>query len=67
VDQDGYTLDIFVQSRRDRKAATRFFRTLLKGWRNGTSFGLNDLEALVSVAHEGKEWISVHALKSYED
>src|SRR5580765_2249468 len=28
-------------------------------WRNGTSFGLSDLEALVSVAHEAKEWISV--------
>jgi hypothetical protein len=32
-------------------------------WRNGTSFGLSDLEALVSVAREAKEWISAHALK----
>jgi len=31
VDQDGYTLDILVQPRRDRKAAKRFFRKLLKG------------------------------------
>ena len=31
VDQEGYTLDILVQSRRDRKAAKRFFRKLLKG------------------------------------
>jgi len=31
VDQDGYRLDILVQSRRDRKAAKRFFRKLLKG------------------------------------
>ena len=31
VDQDGYTLDILVQSRRDRKAAKRFLRKLLKG------------------------------------
>jgi putative transposase len=31
VDQDGYTLDILVQSRRDKKAAKRFFRKLLKG------------------------------------
>jgi putative transposase len=30
VDQEGYTLDILVQSRRDRKAAKRFFRKLLK-------------------------------------
>ena len=31
VDQDGYTLDILMQSRRDRNAAKRFFRNLLKG------------------------------------
>jgi putative transposase len=31
VDQDGYTLDILVQSRRDHQAAKRFFRKLLKG------------------------------------
>jgi putative transposase len=31
VDQDGHILDILVQSRRDKKAAKRFFRKLLKG------------------------------------
>ena len=31
VDQDGHTLDILVQSRRNRQAAKRFFRKLLKG------------------------------------
>jgi putative transposase len=31
VDQDGYTLDVLVQSRRNTKAAKRFFRKLLKG------------------------------------
>ena len=31
VDQDGDTLDILVQRRRDRRAAERFFRKLLKG------------------------------------
>jgi transposase InsO family protein len=30
---------------------------------NGTSFGLIDIEALVTVACEVKEWISAHALK----
>ena len=30
VDQDGHVLDILVQSRRDAKAAKRFFRKLLK-------------------------------------
>ena len=31
VDQDGDLLDILVQSRRDRRAAVRFFRKVLKG------------------------------------
>jgi putative transposase len=31
VDQDGHVLDILVQRRRDKKAAKRFFRKLLKG------------------------------------
>jgi putative transposase len=30
VDQDGDTLEVLVQSRRDRRAAERFFRKLLK-------------------------------------
>jgi hypothetical protein len=32
-------------------------------WRNGTLFGLNDLEALMNVAVEAKEWIAAHVLK----
>ncbi|MCB1824083.1 MAG: IS6 family transposase [Candidatus Competibacteraceae bacterium] len=31
VDQDGYVLDILVQSRRNKRAAKRFFRKFLKG------------------------------------
>ena len=30
VDQDGFVLDVLVQSRRDKKAAKRLFRKLLK-------------------------------------
>jgi transposase-like protein len=33
VDQDGNVLDILVQSRRDKKAAKKFFHKLLKGLR----------------------------------
>ena len=33
VDQDGNVLDILVQCRRDKKAAKKFFRKLLKGLR----------------------------------
>ena len=32
-------------------------------WRNGSSFGLNDLEALMNVAFEAKEWMIAHTLK----
>ena len=43
VDQDGNVLDILVQSRRDKAAARRFFRRLMKttravpGWSSPTS------------------------------
>jgi putative transposase len=40
VDQDGDSLDILVQKRRDRQAAERFFRKLLKG---AISFGSVDI------------------------
>ena len=33
MDQDGQTLEILVQKRRNTKAAQRFFRKLLKGLR----------------------------------
>ena len=42
---------------------TRPFKDQSGTWRNGTSFGLNDLEALVNVARQAHEWISAHALK----
>ena len=42
---------------------SRPFKDQSGAWRNGTSFGLNDLEALVTVAHEAKEWIAAHVLK----
>jgi hypothetical protein len=35
----------------------------VRGERNETSFGLNDLEAFVTVACDAKEWIAAHALK----
>jgi hypothetical protein len=44
-------------------AFSRSFKDKSGAWRNGTSFGLNDLEALMDVAIEAKEWISAHPLK----
>ena len=42
---------------------SRPFKDQSGEWRNGTSFGLNDLEALMNVAFEAKEWIATHAPK----
>jgi hypothetical protein len=42
---------------------SRPFKDQSGEWHNGTSFGLIDLEALMNVALEAKEWIVAHALK----
>ena len=42
---------------------SRPFKDHSGAWRNGTSFGLNDLEALLTVANEAREWIAAHVLK----
>jgi hypothetical protein len=42
---------------------SRPFKDQSGEWRNGTSFGLNDLETPLTVAREAKEWISAHVFK----
>ena len=42
---------------------SRPFKDQSGAWRNGTSFGLHDLEALMNVALEAQEWMATHALK----
>jgi hypothetical protein len=42
---------------------SRSFKDQSGNWRNGTSFGLNDLEALVTVARQAREWMAAHAMK----
>ena len=42
---------------------SRPFKDQSGEWRNGTSFGLKDLAALLTVAREAKEWIAAHVLK----
>ena len=39
---------------------SRPFKDQTGVWRNSTSFGLTDLEALLTVAREAKEWIAAH-------
>jgi hypothetical protein len=53
------------QAKRVDRSTTfsRQFKDQSGAWRNGTSFGLNDLEALLTGAHEAKAWIAAHVLK----
>jgi hypothetical protein len=51
VDQDGNVLDTLVTSRRDAKAATRFFRKLLRGVRSVLRVLVTDKLASYGVAH----------------
>ena len=42
---------------------SRPFKDQTGVWRNNTSFGLTDLEALLTAARDAKEWIATHTLK----
>jgi putative transposase len=53
VDQHGNVLDILVQSRRNAKAAQRFFRKLLKGLQSVPRVIVTDKLASYQVAHRG--------------
>ena len=50
VDQDGYALDLLVQRRRDKLAAKKFIRTLLKGLTYGPRVIMTDKLASDSAA-----------------
>ena len=51
VDQNGTVLDILIQSRRNAKAATKFFRKLLKGLRYVPKVIVTDKLPSSTVAH----------------
>src|SRR2546422_5774128 len=51
VDQDGDVIDILVQPRRDRRAAARFFRKLLKGQGRAPRRLIPDKHRRYSAAH----------------
>jgi hypothetical protein len=42
---------------------SRPFRDQSGQWRNSSTFGLNDLEALLTVARQAKEWIHGHVFR----
>ena len=51
MDQDGDTIDILVQRRRNKKAAERFFRRLIKGQGGEPSWLMTDKLKSYDAAH----------------
>ena len=66
VDEDGDVLDILVQSRRDRRAAARFFRKLLKGQGREPRLLTTDKLRSYSAAHRTVMPSVVHSPTQYE-
>ena len=67
VDQDGDVIDILVQSRRDRWAAARFFRKLLKGQGCPPRCLITDKLRSYSAAHGVVMRSVVHSTQQYEN
>ncbi len=67
VDQDGDVIDILVQSRRNRQAATRFFRRLLKGQGRAPRRLITDKLRSYSVAHRTVMPSVLHSTQQYEN
>jgi putative transposase len=75
VDQDGYVLDILVQRPRNKKAAKKFFRKLLKSLRYVPrviitdklgSYGAAKREVLPSVEHRQHRYLNNRAENSHQ-
>ena len=75
VDQDGTVLDILVQSRRNKAAARKFFRKLLKGCTyvprvlitdKLASYGAAKREVLPSVEHRQSRYLNNRAENSHQ-
>jgi putative transposase len=75
VDQDGVVLDILVTSHRDAKAATRFFRKLLRRLRSVprvlvtdklASYGVAHRRLIPSVEHRRSKYLNNRAENSHQ-
>jgi putative transposase len=75
VDQDGHVLDILVQRRRDKQAAKKFFRKLLKGLAyvprviitdQLKSYGAAKREMLPRVEHRQHRYLNNRAENSHQ-
>ena len=67
VDQDGDVIDILVQPRRDRRAAERFFRMLLKGQGREPRRLIIDKLGSYSAAHRTVMPSVTHSTEQYEN
>ena len=67
VDEDGDVLDILVQSRRNRRAATRFFRKLLKRQGREPRRLITDKLRSYSAAHRTVRPSVIHSTQQYEN
>ena len=67
VDEDGDTIDILLQSRRNRRAAERFFRKLLKGQGREPRRLITDKLRSYSAAHRTIMSSVIHSTKQYEN
>lgn len=67
VDEDCYVIDILVQSRRDRRAAARFFRKLLKGQGREPRRLITDKLQSYSAAHRTVMPSVGHSTQQYEN
>jgi putative transposase len=67
VDQGGNVLDILVTSRRDAKAAIRFFRKLLTGWQYVPRVLITDkLASYPSVENRRSKYLNNRAENSHQ-
>jgi putative transposase len=75
VDQDGHVFDILVQRRRDKAAAKKFFRKLLKGLRyvprviitdQLKSYGAAKQDTLPNVEHRQRRYLNNRAENSHQ-
>src|SRR5713101_7116716 len=67
VDQDGDVIDILLQPRRDRRAAERFFRKLLKAEGRAPRRLVTDKLRSYSAAHDRVMPSVVHTTQQYEN
>jgi len=65
VDQDGETVDVFIQKRRDGRAAKRFFRRLLKAHRGEPRKIVTDKLRSYGVAHRELTPDTIHDTSQY--